>query len=193
MSDRGDRGARSESDSAATATGGSGTTIRGAILIGAAVLLGVVLLGRGIDTSLVPTSDENGGNAGSEGDGDGDTTPTPVTSEDGTPVTRAPGEVTVWVLNAGGPTGTAANGTQAAANAGYRTVPADNAPADVAQSIVYYVEGYQADAAAVATLLGFGPDRVQALPNPPPVPNGDLQGANVIAVLGPDFGQQPSG
>jgi hypothetical protein len=187
-----DRGTRREGDSGTAGTGGTGTTVRGAILIGAAVLLGVVLLGRGIDTSLVPTSDDNGGDAGSSGDGDGSTS-TPETTPDGTPVTRAPAEVTVWVLNAGGPTGTAANGTQAAANAGYATVPADNAPADVAQSIIYYVEGYQADAAAVATLLGFGADRVQALPNPPPVPNGDLQGANVIAVLGPDFGQQPSG
>ena len=107
------------------------------------------------------------------------------------PRSFAPAEVTVWVLNGGGPTGTATNGTQVVANAGYDTVEAANAPQDVPQSIIYYVEGYQPDAAAVAGLLGFPADRVVALPEPPPVPNGDLQGANIVAVLGPDF--QPTG
>lgn len=186
---------RRENDPTSSVAGGGGTAVRGAILIGAAVLLGVVLLGRGLDSGLLPGDDGDGQAGGQTGDGDGDgTTSTPApTQPDGTPATRVPGEVTVWVLNGGGPTGTATNGTQVVANGGYLTVPADNAPQDVPQSIIYFVDGYQADAAAVATLLGFGADRVQALPNPPPVPNGDIQGANVLAVLGPDFGQQPAG
>jgi hypothetical protein len=158
--------------------------------LGAAVLLGVVLLGKGIDTGFLPDGGGNGSTGGQTGGGTG-TTVTGETTPDGTAVTRPPGEVTVWVLNGGGPTGTATNGTQVVANAGYATVPADNAPQDVPQSIIYYVEGYQADAAAVAGMLGFPIERVVALPNPPPVPNGDIQGANIVAVLGPDF--QPTG
>jgi hypothetical protein len=183
---------RREGETPSTVTGGGGTAVRGAILIGAAVLLGVVLLGRGLDSGLLPGDDGNGTAAGENGDGGSDTT-TPVTTEDGTPVTRAPAEVVVWVLNGGGPAGTASNGSQVVTNAGYQSVEPENAPQDVPQSIVYFIEGYQADAAAVATLLGFGADRVQPLPDPPPVPNGDLRGAQVLAVLGPDFGQQPAG
>jgi hypothetical protein len=160
------------------------------VLIGAAVLLGIVLLGKGLDTGFVNTGD-NAGSVGSDDSGDDGTTETGPTTPDGTPVTRAPAEVTVWVLNGGGPTGTATNGTQLVANAGYATVGAANAPEDVPQSTIYYVEGYQADAAAVAALLGFPVERVVALPNPPPVPNADLQGATVVAILGPDF--QPTG
>jgi hypothetical protein len=164
--------------------------VRGAVLIAAAVLLGIVLLGKGLDSGFVNTGDD-AGSVGSGDSGDGGTSETGPTTPDGTPVTRPPAEVTVWVLNGGGPTGTATNGTQLVANAGYATVGAANAPEDVPQSTIYYVEGYQADAAAVAALLGFPVDRVVALPNPPPVPNADLQGATVVAVLGPDF--QPTG
>jgi LytR cell envelope-related transcriptional attenuator len=166
--------------------------VRGAVLIGAAVLLGIVLLGKGLDTGLVNTGGDGGSvGSGESGEGDG-TSETGATTPEGTPVTRAPAEVTVWILNGGGPTGTATNGTQVVANAGYATVGAANSPEDVPQSTIYYVEGYQADAAAVAALLGFPVDRVVALPNPPPVPNADLQGATVVAVLGPDF-QAPTG
>ena len=180
-----------EAQPAAASTVAGGSAVRGAIIIGAAVLLGVVLLGKGLDTGFASTgSNGDNGSSGSE-NGDGGTTPTGETTPDGTAVTRPPGEVTVWVLNGGGPTGTATNGSTIVANAGYATVPAENAPQDVPQSIIYYVEGYQADAAAVAGLLGFPVERVVALPNPPPVPNGDLQGAAIVAVLGPDF--QPTG
>ncbi len=165
---------------------------RGAIIIGAAVLLGVVLLGKGLDTGFVNTGSDGNGAAGEEtGNGNGATTPTGETTPDGTAVTRPPPEVTVWVQNGGGPTGAATNGATVVANAGYATVPASNATEDVPQSIIYFVEGYQADAAAVAGLLGFPVERVVALPSPPPVPNGDLLGATIVAVLGPDF--QPTG
>jgi hypothetical protein len=154
------------------------------VLIGAAILLGVVLLGKGFDSGFVNTGSTGGGSS-TDDIGTATTAPGETTPE-GTPVTRAPAEVTVWVLNGGGPTGTATNGTQVVANAGYATVGAANAE-PVPQSTIYYVEGYQADAAAVAALLGFPVDRVVALPDPPPVPNADLQGASVVAVLGPDY------
>jgi hypothetical protein len=190
MSDPSSRRRGGEPASASTSAsgaGGSGATLRGALIIGVAVLLGILLLGKGLDTGFVPTSDEATPRPGSDDDG-GDDTTDGTEPTDGAPAdTRPPAEVTVWVLNGGGPTGTATEGTTLVANAGYRTVPASNAPENVAQSIVYYVEGYQADAAAVAGVLGLPADRVTALPNPPPVANGDIQGSQVIAVLSTDF------
>jgi hypothetical protein len=187
MSEPSSRRRGAEPSGGSTAAAGTGATLRGALIIGVAVLVGILLLGKGLDTGFVPTSDEGTPQPGSDDDGDNGSTDGTQPSDGETAETRAPAEVTVWVLNGGGPTGTATSGTTAVANAGYRTVAASNAPESVPQSIVYYVEGFQADAAAVAGVLGLPADRVTPLPNPPPVANGDIQGAQVIAVLSTDY------
>jgi hypothetical protein len=50
---------------------------------------------------------------------------------------------------------------------------------------VYYTEGFQAEAQAVAASLGAPAEAVQPMPTPPPV--ADIQGAQVLVVLGPDI------
>ena len=65
---------------------------------------------------------------------------------------------------------------------GYKTLEAGNA-APVDKTVVYYTEGFQADANAVAGVLGLAPTSVSAAPANPPAGS---TGANVIVVLGKD-------
>ncbi|MGH9242779.1 MAG: LytR C-terminal domain-containing protein [Acidimicrobiales bacterium] len=175
-----------------TPTGTGGTAVRGALLIGAAVALGVLLLAKGVDTGFVPTSDNDRPQSGiDQGDGgdNGTTNGDGTTDTEPTADTRPPAEVRVWALNGSTINGAAGNATQTVTNTGYQIVSPSDAPENVEASIVFFIEGFQADAAAVAGLLGIPAERVTALPDPPPVPNGDIRGANVIVVIGPDFGQ----
>lgn len=160
-----------------------GAVARGAALVAVAVLLGVLLLARGLDSGELFTSD--GG--GEQADGD----QTPGTSPGGSTSTssstsqvglRPPGEVRVLVANGAGIPGAASTRSDALAAAGYVTLePANAAPVPATQ--VLYVEGYQGEAGQIATVLGAAPTAVQPLPDPPPV---DPLDANVVIVLGPD-------
>lgn len=167
-------------DGAALPSGGT-ASIRGAALIAVAVLVGVVLLGKGFDSGLLPsTSDTPSEQAanGNDGNGGGDGTTTTST----TAVVHTPAEVRVLVLNGSGLSGVAGTASQSLAAAGYVTLDPDNATA-TPTTVVYFVPGFDADAAAAATVLGIPATAVQPLPTPPPVNPAD---ANVIVVLGAD-------
>ncbi len=100
---------------------------------------------------------------------------------------RQPGDVVVAVLNGGGPTGAASSTSETIVERGYQAGPTANTAAGVAQldtTKVYYAEGYQAEATAVAGLLGKADDAVEALPEPPP--GAGLESSNVVVVLGKD-------
>ena len=109
--------------------------------------------------------------------------------EDGSDATptalRPPAEVKVLVLNGAQTQGIAARGTEALQAASYLTAAPKNATTQ-RPSAIYYADGYQLEAAEVATV--FGSDLgtlVQALdPADPPID--DLQDANVIVVIGTD-------
>jgi hypothetical protein len=96
------------------------------------------------------------------------------------PVLHLPGEVSVRVGNGAGRKGIAGIGTQLVAQAGYVTLDPKNAPA-TRQSVVYYAEGYQADAVEVARLLAIPAIQVVPLPADPPIPAGQ---ANLLVILG---------
>ncbi len=96
---------------------------------------------------------------------------------------RPPNQVKVFVANAAGVQGAAGRAADTLKAAGYVAV-AGNSPTRVDTTTVYYTEGFQAEAQAVAATLGVPATSVQPMPTPPPV--ADIQGAQVLVVLGPD-------
>ncbi len=171
-----------------------GASAKGAVLIAVAVAVGIVLLGRGFDSGILPetaeTPSEQADGADDEADVDGDgeeaavTTPTTVTS-----VTQALDQVRVIALNATGSTGAAlagvaGAGTEALQAAGYsNTLPGANST-PVATSSVLFAPGLEADAEAVATALALPPTAVAPLPTP--LPEGVPPEAQVVVILGDD-------
>ena len=155
-------------------------TARGALLIGIAVLLGVVLLqavdsGKGSGTKVR------------------DVTPTTVITSSvplNTTTTRSPASVKVLVANGTTTNGVAGSAQRTIAQAGYNVLaPADGTAAAKAarrNTIVYYSVGFDADARKIAALLGMTPPPPVA-PMPTALPVSDLKGANVLVHIGPDY------
>jgi hypothetical protein len=165
---------------------------RGLFLIGLAVLIGIVLLRSAFDDDggFIDTDDSTeqpGTTTDETTDEASDTTATVGTDTTvATPVTgttHPPNEVKLLVLNGAGVVGAAGRATDTLSAAGFAPLEPADAPARVEATAVYATAGYEADAAAVAAALGAPPTSVAAVPDPPPA---DLQGANVLVVLGPD-------
>ena len=162
---------------------------RGAALVVVAVVIGLFLLREGLDTSEAVTtnpseqgSDSSDSSDSADGTDEGDGT-TSTTLE-----TRAPGEVPTIVLNDSGISGAAGTYSDALVAAGYQLTNPDGANADAegdaATTIVYFAPGFEAEAEAVAAVIG-APDLVPtALPTTPP---GPIAGASVVVVLGTDL------
>lgn len=158
--------------------------VTGLVLIGAAVLIGLVLLLKGFqqEDGLISTAGPEDGR---------ETTTTqagpPVVPPEVTTTTAAaavdPASVTVLVANASGGSGVAGANASKLNAAGFTrtdTANADNRPT----SIVYFTPGNDAAANAVATALGIPATSVQALPSPPPI---DTRGAAVVVLIGADL------
>jgi LytR cell envelope-related transcriptional attenuator len=145
---------------------------RGVVLVAAAVVLGLFLL-RALEDSA-PTDGIVGTDtteaAGDSGDGGGTDT-TAAGESDGTTTTppveaRPPAEVVVRVANASGVAGAAGARTEQLAGAGYQTVDATNGPEGqvLPATQIWFAEGYNAEAGALAEALGVPADGVVALP-----------------------------
>jgi hypothetical protein len=154
--------------------------MRGALLIAAAVLLGAGLLANGFrdDHSILsnagstPTTKKSTTTAS--------TTPTAVQAHD-------PAQVKVLVLNGSGKAGVAKSGADVLKAANYTTLEPSNATGGtIATSVVYFVPGYDADAATVAAKLGLQASAAQPLPTPPPPEVADPKDANIVVVVGSD-------
>ncbi len=183
---------------------------RALLLIAVAVILGLVLLWKGLDTTpgvAVPPEATDDGSAESVGmveEGPADlpvedepvaaTTPAPTTTTTTTAVpvpTRPPNQVRVLVANGSGVRRGASDVTDVLSPNGYTTLPPANAtPTDA--SGIYYRSGYSGDARAVMEIVAPGnPDLI--LPLPPgglDVPDGTLDrvaNANVVVILGADL------
>jgi hypothetical protein len=161
---------------------------RGAALVVAAIVVGLLLLRNGIDASEVVTSskgddssaDDDGGNGG-DGETDGaETTETTVAA-------RTPAEVTVIVLNGTAVSGAAGKYATALQSAGYTMLESGNAAVKIPATQVFFTEGFDVEAAAVALAIG-APATVTpaALPTPPP---GEVGAANVVVVIGSDLAE----
>ncbi|HEX6312073.1 MAG TPA: LytR C-terminal domain-containing protein [Acidimicrobiia bacterium] len=154
---------------------------RGAGLIAAAVIVGIVLL---------QVIDDGGGPSGNGGNGNGTTIDT--TTDDTTTDTtaggeaRPPAEVVVQVLNAGGATGAAGTLTNQLVGAGYSTLPAADDPVARTDTVVTCKEGYEAEAAALLlTVQGAGYPAATNVPFP--TDRTDLPGvaeANCLVLIG---------
>jgi hypothetical protein len=165
---------------------------RGAALVVVAVLIGLVLLRNGLDTSeAITTTGGSPGTDSSASDGDGgDGGDDGTTTTSTTVVVREPAEVPTIVLNDSGVGGAAKKYSDALAARGYAlTNPAganENDSSTTSEvTIVYFAEGFEAEAAAVVAAIGAPATVVPAaLPDPPP---GPIASASVVVVLGTDL------
>lgn len=154
---------------------------RGALLIGIAVIIGIVLLQVIDDGTSGPISDGSsvaaGGTTDTTAPADGDSSSTTTTTAS-TPV-KPPAEVAVLVLNGSGRPGAASAQANALKAKGYQTlVPAD-AP-DRAGNIVYFKPGFDRECTTVSTSVDGAP-KVEAMPTPAPTGS---ETASCVVILG---------
>jgi len=148
------------------------SAVRGAGLIGAFVIVGIVLLQVVDDGGAGPS----GGGGGGGGDTPGTTTPGETTAP---PAGRDPSEVRVLVLNAGQAAGSAQNKANQLRAAGYNTLPASNTLARTGVA-VQCREGFDNEAAALTLATGEGAT-VEPFPDEPPPEAAD---ADCLVLLG---------
>lgn len=148
---------------------------RGAVLIGIAVIIGIVLLQVIDDGTTGPIGD--GGGASTETTSStaaGETTTTTVA----TPV-KTPAEVPVLVLNGSGQQGAATAMTNTIKAKGYPTLTPADAPARTG-TVVYFKPGFDRECTTVATIVGGNP-QVEAIPDPAPTGS---ENASCVVILG---------
>ena len=170
-------------------TGGSDPAARGLILVVVAVVLGAILLAAGgtvgfdADDTAVDIGDNGGDGSGTAEE----SVPTDETTEttEAPPVTVAPAEVSVVVANGAGIAGLAGGTAEFLATQGYSNTTATDAVSSVSSTVVYFAEGFQPNAEAIATLFALPPEQVQALPAEP-VANDQPPEAAVVLVVGAD-------
>ena len=165
----------------------SANAARGAVLVVAAVVVGLVLLRHGLDTSetFTPSTTD-----GSSSDSSTDDTSVDAGTDDTTVTTvRPPAQVAAIVLNDSAVDGAAGRFSDLLANLGYTLTNPTGAtatlPGNSAATQVLYMPGYEAEAAVLAAAIGAPATSVQALGTTLP---GTVEGANVIVVLGTDLG-----
>ncbi|MGQ0832618.1 MAG: LytR C-terminal domain-containing protein [Microthrixaceae bacterium] len=152
---------------------------RGAALVVIAVVIGLLLLRNGLDTSEVVTASK--GNSSGKTNGSGSDKSTTTTT---TPL-RAPAKVTVVVLNGTSVGGAAGKYSAALATAGYQMLKAGDAATKIPATQVFYTPGFEREAGAVALAAGAPATLTPAaLPTPPP---GEVGAANVVVVIGTDL------
>ncbi|MGE3618989.1 MAG: LytR C-terminal domain-containing protein [Acidimicrobiia bacterium] len=158
---------------------------RGAILVVVAVVVGLFLLRNGLDTSDTVRAGNDGGSSSSgngqdEGDDEGDGGSTTSSTVAARPAAQVP----VVVLNGTNTGGVAGKYNDALAAQGYQMGNAANANPKVAATAVFFLPGWELEAAAVAAAIGAPPTSVAALPAAPP---GEIGTAQVVVVIGPDL------
>ena len=165
--------------------------VRGLLLIGVAVLIGMLFLSKGFDANPIGavSSDDIAGTTATtvpEAIGTGtDTTGDPIIAGP----TRDIATIPVYVANGSGVSGAAGAVNANLTAAGYlAAIPPEGSAPNTPTTRVYYFKDatndYQADAEAVATLIGAQPTAVQPLPADPGF---DIKNATVVVYLGPDL------
>jgi hypothetical protein len=164
---------------------------RAALLIGAAVLVGALLLRHspsatpirvgGTATTTTSPSQTSSSVGGATGPG----TSVKSSNTTGTAALRAPQDIKVLVANGTSTPGLASKISDRVKGFGYNPLASTNSSQKPASTIVYFQPSYSNDAAALAGRLGVAANAVQAIPQPPPVAN--LNNANILIVVGPDL------
>jgi hypothetical protein len=163
----------------------SGASPRGIALIAVAVLIGFVLIGTGLDT-------DSGGGSSSPAALPAGAETTTTTAEDTTSTTVAEAlpveQVRVLVCNASSTDGAGGRITDELNALNYATLDPSNCDPNIDETIVYFAEGFEQEAAGVASAIGAPETSVQALPVPSPVEVPDGQSApNVVVLVGADI------
>jgi len=186
------------------------SAVRGAILVGLAVLVGALVLFQGLNdspttpetarvavaTSVATTVVEVTPTAVVEAGVSATATPPPdAVPPPATNLKHDPSEVSVQVANASavdgpgtGVAGLAGNLTRVLAQRNYLTRTATNATINVPVSTIYYEEGYDGDAREIATsVFGLPNIMLAPMPDPPPqVDNPEPDGVNILIIAGND-------
>jgi hypothetical protein len=159
-------------------SGPDAAALRGALVVIAGVLVGAAILANVSSRPKSPVA----------------TAATTTTTRPSAPVTtpvaapHTPAAVSVLVLNGVDPKKAISKAAAATVAAGgFTALPPRDAAKVVTVSAVYFVPGYQADAAIVASLLAIPVAAVVPMPTPPPAEVGDTAGAQVVVVVGPDI------
>ena len=157
---------------------------RGALLIGIAVIIGIVLLQVIDDGTSGPIGDGSVSAGGttdttsSTGGGDSSSsTTTPTTAS--TPV-KPPAEVAVLVLNGSGRPGAATAQSNTLKAKGYQTLTPADTPRRAQGNIVYFKAGFDRECTTVATNVDGAP-KVEPVPSPPPTGS---ESASCVVILG---------
>lgn len=163
----------------------AGASPRGIALILAAVVVGFVLIATGLDS-------DSSGAAGPTALPPGADQTTSTTAADTTSTTAAaalPNEqVRVLVANASSSDGAAQRFTEQLNALNYATLEPTNFDPNRDDTVVYFAEGFEKEAAGVAEALKAPESSVQALPVPSPVETPDGQSApNVTVLVGGDI------
>lgn len=174
----------------AAGPGGTGSNpgTRGALLLGVAVILGIVLLQQ-FDNDI----DTGGPVAAQSVPDDEETTTTTVrvglTSVPPVIPTTSPArpkaEIKVLVANGAGVRGLGAATTNALKALGYATLTPTDATTTIPKTSVQFVEGWEAEGREVAGALTLPPAVATPLASPP-VAAADIGDAKVVVILGQD-------
>jgi hypothetical protein len=165
---------------------------RAALLIGAALLVGALLLRHnpggtpvkvGSGTTTTTSSPSQTSSSFGAPAGPGTTVRSPGTTA--TSALRAPQDIKVLVANGTSTPGLAGKVSDRVKGFGYNPLASTNSSQKPASTIVYFQPSYSNDAAALVGRFALPPTAVQAMPQPPPVAN--LNNANILIVVGPDL------
>ncbi|HEX7165942.1 MAG TPA: LytR C-terminal domain-containing protein [Acidimicrobiales bacterium] len=157
---------------------------RGVILLGIALLIGVVLL-NATDDQPPGTDVAAGTSNGTTEEKADDRKPAATTTVPPTTLpAKAPAEVKVLVANGSGLKGAAKNANDKVKAAQYNALAPTDGPA-TKETVIYYTAGFEREAAAVAGVLEIPSTLAKPMPTPAPF---DTKTANVVVLLGPDHG-----
>ena len=180
----------------APSSGRDDATLRGAVVLVVAIVIGLALLARsggGGGDDEDASSDQTTTTATTEATDGSDTTVVPVqdssTTESTTPTgsTQDPATITVVVLNATDETGWAGENATILQSAGYTTDQGNPASGENADTTtIYATPEAQADAQAVAQVLSLTDAQVTQKPAEPLGDQGQDADADVVVVLGAD-------
>lgn len=171
---------------AATPAASATSPVLGIVLVSVAALIGIMLLAKGGGDSgaRVGTTPGPGVNA-TAGDPNAQA---PLPTDPVSVVTTPAAQLKVIVANGSNIKGVAKKAKDQLAAAGYTLSTAIDASVSVTKSVVYFVNGADADARAVAEKLGLPADAIGLMPTSPPIKQ-QLGDAKLLVVLGPDSPQ----
>ena len=177
----------------------SDAALRGALLVAVAVIVGALLIWRGHDGNTTGVS--TGGSTTTRASTSTTLKPGTATTKGGTAttpgptspigVTRQASTVKVLAANGSGVDGFAGAVHQKLVTGGYASLGAENAKPGQTTSFIYYRDGYQEYARAMAVFLGADQNIVQAMPASladrlEQAVQNKAQTANIVVILGAD-------